>query len=210
MTDRKRIILLLIIAVMMAFAGNPVFARGNKEAGLPEPVEVKGDFGNESEKDVSNKDSGYPPEGWVTDIHEAYRIANAENKKILIDFTGSDWCGWCKKLEKEIFSKPEFKSWADDNLVKLFIDAPQGIKLSNEQIKHNQTISQLLGIQGYPSIWLLDSDLSPLLVTGYRKGGPEEYIKHLSEDRVDVKDEEREKFRISFTQAIEENLGPLK
>ena len=189
---------------MLFFAVAAVNAGGNKEAGLPEPVEAVSPA-----KAQKAAVSDYPPQGWITDIKEAYKTAQAENKQILIDFTGSDWCVWCKKLSKEVFNTEEFKSFADKNLVLLYLDFPQSLKLPQEQVNHNQIIAQLLGVKGYPSIWLLDSDYSPLLVTGYREGGAEEYIRHLSEDRPDVSEADRENFRVSFTEAIESNFGSL-
>lgn len=159
---------------------------------------------------VSNLQDNYPPADWVTDISEAYRLAQEGNKNILLNFTGSDWCVWCKKLTNEVFSTPEFKSYADDNLVLLFLDFPNSIDLPAEQVQHNQFLAQVLGVTGYPTLWLLGSDFSPLLKTGYQSGGVEEYIRHLSEDRPDVEPKERENFKASFTEAIEANFGPLK
>jgi protein disulfide-isomerase len=181
-----------------------VNALGNKDEGLAEPAEKA----VVAEKKAESSD--YPPQGWVTDIKEAYKIAQADNKQILVNFTGSDWCVWCKKLSKEVFTTPEFKAYADKNLVLLYLDFPQSLKLPQEQVNHNQIIAQLLNVRGYPSIWLLDSDYSPLMVTGYREGGAEEYIRHLSEDRPEVSDKERENFRASFTEAVEVNFGALE
>ncbi len=206
MNGKKNYLALLFVMILIAAGFSTVYARGNSEAGQPEPVEVKT---AETAGKVSTS-SDYPPQGWVTDIREAYRIAQADNKKILVNFTGSDWCVWCKKLRDEIFTTPEFTAYADKNLVLLFLDFPNGIDLSAEQVRHNQIIAQLLNVRGYPSIWLLDSDLSALMVTGYREGGASEYIRHLTEDRPDVSDEDRENFRKAFAEAIEANIGPLK
>ena len=195
------IILLLILTAFSAAA------MGNRDAGKPEPVEMKSATDESAAKQVNDPD--YPPEGWVTDIREAYKIAQAEDKQILINFTGSDWCVWCKKLSKEVFTTPEFKTYADENLVLLFLDFPNTINLPKTQTDHNFMIAQLLGVQGYPSIWLLDGDLSPIMATGYRDGGSSEYIRHLSEDRPDIDPAEREDFRKGFTQAIETNIGEL-
>ncbi|MDC7124597.1 MAG: thioredoxin family protein [Spirochaetales bacterium] len=161
--------------------------------------------GNSSKADVT-----YPPKGWVTDIREAYRIAQKENKMIFVDFTGSDWCVWCKRLDAEVFSESEFKEYAEKNLVLLFVDSPSGIELSSEQIRHNQLLAQILGVKGYPTIWLFGSDLSPLLSTGYQRGGAAEYIRHLEEDRPSISKEQSDDFKASFKKAIEDNLGKLE
>lgn len=153
------------------------------------------------------KDANYPPKAWVTDIHEAYNIAQNENKNILINFTGSDWCVWCHRLSDEVFSTTKFKKYADENLVLLFLDFPNKRELSSKQQLHNQLVAQMLGIKGYPSVWLLDKDLSPLLVTGYKDGGAENYVSHLKEDRISISEEESKEFRVAFKKTIEDNLG---
>lgn len=53
-------------------------------------------------------------EGWLVNLEEAYQQSNKTGKPIMANFTGSDWCGWCKKLTASVFSKPEFKSWAKE------------------------------------------------------------------------------------------------
>ncbi|HAK47205.1 MAG TPA: hypothetical protein DCO79_14965 [Spirochaeta sp.] len=216
MNGRLRNILLLLITILIFTGVTAACARGNSEAGQPEQVAVKDPGENAVESVVENvaanaenADSDYPPEGWVTDIREAYKLAQAGDKQILLNFTGSDWCVWCTRLREEVFDTPEFQAFVDENLVMLYLDFPNSIDLPPEQIKHNQIIAQLLGIKGYPSIWLLDSDFSPLLATGYRKGGPGGYISHLQNDRPDISPEELENFRAGFTDAIEVNIGPL-
>lgn len=211
----KRYSLLILVVFVLLAVAFPVSGSGNKEAGQPEPVEMKEDEAgqiNESDKtesDASSLPADYPPEGWVTDIREAYSLAQDGDKDILVNFTGSDWCAWCKKLVDEVFSTPEFQAYADENLVMLYLDFPQGISLPAEQVQHNQFLAQLLGVQGYPTLWLLASDFSPLLKTGYQQGGGEAYARHLEQDRPDVPEEEVENFRNAFTAAVEETFGSL-
>jgi len=151
----------------------------------------------------------YPPRGWTDSITDGIARAERENKMLLLDFTGSDWCVWCKKLESEVWSTPEFKAWADDNLVKVFIDYPQTIDLSDDQRMQNELLKQYFGIEGYPTIFLLDSNLTPLLRTGYKEGGPAEYIRHLKEDR-NLRVDSPEEFRTNFRGVIEEYIGPIE
>ena len=191
-------IALAFFLIGFIFTGFSVSAGGSKEVSAVE----------EKQPEQENE-TVYPPKGWVTDISEAYKKAQAEDKEILVNFTGSDWCVWCKRLSEEVFTTPEFLAYSDDNLVKLFLDFPNTIDLSEEQVFHNQVIGQVLGVQGYPSIWLMDKNLAPLMVTGYREGGADEYIRHLEEDRPDVSQEEREAFKAAFIEAIESNIGPL-
>jgi protein disulfide-isomerase len=150
----------------------------------------------------------YPPEGWTDSITEAISQAERENKMIMLDFTGSDWCGWCHKLENEVWNTSEFVSWSDENLIKVFLDFPRQISLSEEQINQNKLMQQYFGVRGYPTIFLLDSNLTPLLKTGYREGGPVEYIRHLSEDR-NLQIDSPEEFRREFRSVVEQYIGPI-
>jgi protein disulfide-isomerase len=150
----------------------------------------------------------YPPEGWTASITDAISQAEREDKMIMLDFTGSDWCGWCHKLENEVWNTSEFETWADDNVVKVFLDFPQGIDLTTEQKQQNGLLQQVFGVQGYPTVFLLDSDLTPLLKTGYREGGADEYIRHLSSDRPRMM-ESPEEFGDYFRGIIEEYIGPI-
>ncbi len=151
----------------------------------------------------------YPPQGWNDSITEGIAQAEREGKMLLLDFTGSDWCVWCSKLESEVWTTPEFESWSRENLVKVFLDFPQTISLSDEQKLQNQLLQQYFGVKGYPTIFLLDSNLTPLLQTGYHEGGPGEYIRHLQEDR-NLNVDSPEAFRTSFRGVIEEYIGPIK
>ena len=74
----------------------------------------------------------YPPEGWTTDITEAVARAGREDRRILINFTGSDWCTWCRKLEGEVFAEQAFIDYADEELVLVFLDFPNSISQSEE------------------------------------------------------------------------------
>lgn len=150
----------------------------------------------------------YPPEGWTDSISEAISQAERENKMIMLDFTGSDWCGWCQKLEDEVWNTSEFETWSEKNLVKVFLDFPRQISLSEDTKKQNQLLQQYFGVRGYPTIFLLDSNLIPLLKTGYREGGPSEYIRHLSEDR-NLQIDSPEEFRSNFRGVVEQFIGPI-
>lgn len=210
--NRKHTLLLIIISLLMISLTS--CSRGSKETAeadkSPEVETAAAETSAEEPPAAVEEEPSYPPAGWVIDIREAYKIAQAEDKRILINFTGSDWCVWCKKLSAEVFSTDEFRAYAETNLVLLYLDFPNGIELPAEQVSHNQLIMQILGVQGYPSIWLFDKDLNPLMATGYQEGGPGNYIRHLEEDRPEIAEEERENFRLGFTIAIEDMLGPLK
>lgn len=116
---------------------------------------------------------------WETNFKEAVVKAKKENKALLVNFTGSDWCGWCIRLDKEVFSKEEFAKYADKNLVLVKIDFPRKTQLSEELKQQNQALAGKYGVRGLPTILLMDSNEEILLQTGYRRGGPDAYIDHL-------------------------------
>jgi thioredoxin-related protein len=95
---------------------------------------------------------------WQTDYVRALETAKTENKQVLLDFTGSDWCGPCIELKKRVFSRSEFRSYAEKNLVLVEVDYPQGKRQSPELVKQNDKLGKQYGIDktGFPTIVLLD------------------------------------------------------
>ena len=121
-------------------------------------------------------------EGWTHDYEAANTQATEQKKDMLLDFTGSDWCGWCIKLVDEVFSKDDFKAYADKNLVLVELDFPRDkSKVSEETRAQNEKLKDQFGIRGYPTIYLTDGTGKPYARTGYKAGGPEAYIAHLEE-----------------------------
>lgn len=118
-------------------------------------------------------------EGWSTDFEAAKKLAAEKNLPILADFSGSDWCGWCIKLDREVFSKKEFQDYAKSNLVTFLADFPARKKLDEKVAKQNAELAKKYGIRGYPTVLLLDKDGKVLARTGYQAGGPEAYVKHV-------------------------------
>lgn len=151
----------------------------------------------------------YPPENWNPSFTSVVKQAAAEDKYILLNFTGSDWCIWCKRLWKEVFSTDDFKDWADKNAVLAYLDFPSERELSQNQKTQNSYLQQFLGVKGYPSIWLLDSDLTPLLITGYKEGGVDSYLSHLENDRTELKEDQIDQFKAQMASFIEEYIAPL-
>ena len=122
----------------------------------------------------------FASEGWETDFEKAKAKAQAENKHILIDFSGSDWCGWCIKLDKEVFSKDAFKAYAKDNLVLVLADFPRDKSGQSDQVQaQNKKLSKEFGVRGFPTVYVLDSAGKPVAKTGYQAGGPEVYVEHI-------------------------------
>jgi protein disulfide-isomerase len=113
-------------------------------------------------------------EGWITDYDAGLTQAGKEDKMVLLDFTGSDWCGWCIKLVKSTFSKPEFQKFAAANLVLVELDYPQGKEQSAEVKAQNEKLSKQYGVEGFPTLVLLNSKGKEIARNvGYLAGGPE-------------------------------------
>lgn len=117
--------------------------------------------------------------GWSEDYAASLAKAKADDKMVLLDFTGSDWCGWCIKIDNEIFSKPEFQAYAKDNLELVELDFPRGKTLPANVKAQNEKLAQEYGIQGFPTIVVLNSKGKKVGELGYMPGGPEAFIAEL-------------------------------
>ncbi len=120
---------------------------------------------------------------WLTDLPKAQAKAKEENKLVLMDFTGSDWCGWCIKLKKEVFSKPAFEAYAKKNLVLVEVDFPRTKAQPSALKKANEALSQKYAIEGYPTIIVLDGAGKKLGTLGYMPGGPDVFLAELDKLR---------------------------
>jgi protein disulfide-isomerase len=116
---------------------------------------------------------------WLTSLAEAKAEAAKRKVSILADFSGSDWCGWCIKLEKEVFSTEAFRKYASENLVLLLVDFPRTKPQSDEIKKQNNELAEKFGIEGFPTILLLDAGGALLGRTSYLPGGGDNYVMHL-------------------------------
>jgi len=116
---------------------------------------------------------------WTDDFAAAKEAAKAQNKHMLLNFTGSDWCGWCIRLHKEVFSKDAFKEYAKENLILVEIDFPRKKSLKSKIQEQNETLQRTFEIAGYPTIILLDPNGNLIGRTGYKAGGAEAYVAHL-------------------------------
>lgn len=90
---------------------------------------------------------------WHTDLMKANELAVKSGKPLFGFFTGSDWCGWCHKLQRDVFAKPEFVKWAKANVILLELDFPRAKQLPQETMQQNQSLQQAFQVQGYPTIW---------------------------------------------------------
>jgi thioredoxin-related protein len=121
---------------------------------------------------------------WLTDYKKAQQEAKAGNKFLLLDFTGSDWCGWCKRFDKEVLLQPEFKDFARDNLVVVELDFPRAKQQTPELKKQNRELAQQYEIVGFPTIVVLSADGQKLWrYDGYFPDGPAAFIAQLQKLR---------------------------
>jgi thioredoxin-related protein len=119
---------------------------------------------------------------WSDNLSLVIEQAKQTNKPILINFTGSDWCGWCHKLRDEVFSQKEFMDYATANLILFEADFPTPkIKQTDALKAQNNELQTRYKIEGYPTIILIDKDMNELGRTGYQYGGAESYVAHLKE-----------------------------
>ncbi|HRI01494.1 MAG TPA: thioredoxin family protein [Saprospiraceae bacterium] len=95
-------------------------------------------------------------EGWLVNLDEAFEKSRKTGKPVMANFTGSDWCGWCKRLTAAVFSKPEFKEWADKNVILLELDYPRFKQLPANIQQQNQSMQQFFQIRGYPTVCVFD------------------------------------------------------
>lgn len=120
---------------------------------------------------------------WFTDVSIATDLSIKENKPMFLFFTGSDWCGWCIRLQKEVFKTPEFEKWAKDNVVLVELDFPRRTPQEPEIQKQNAELQQTFAVQGYPTVWFVNAskkdgkiNLEKLGSTGYLAGGPSAWL----------------------------------
>jgi thioredoxin-related protein len=128
-------------------------------------------------------------DAWMVDYDAALEEAKQEGKDLLVDFSGSDWCGWCIKLDKEVFSHEAFQAEATNTFVLVMLDFPRKpenkAKISEALQKRNGELKTELGIRGFPSVLLMGSDGKPYARTGYQRGGVDSYLEHLNTLRAD-------------------------
>ena len=123
---------------------------------------------------------------WHTDIAKAATLSEKSKKPLLLFFTGSDWCGWCMKLQREVLKTPEFTKWAKDNVILVELDFPKNTAQSDALKQQNAQIHQFFQVRGYPTIVFANSTktadgkitFEALGSTGYVAGGPATWVDH--------------------------------
>lgn len=118
---------------------------------------------------------------WTTDYNAALAAASGSNRKVFLFFTGSDWCGWCKRLDAEILGTSEFQEYARENLILVKLDFPQSIPQSAQLKAQNAELSQKYKIEGFPTVVVLNASGRTVGRTGYTRGGPSPFIAQLKQ-----------------------------
>ncbi|MBL8843139.1 MAG: thioredoxin family protein [Planctomycetes bacterium] len=171
--------------------GRSGYAPGGPKAWIKEAeAAMKG--GAPDQKPAGEADAQVQGDSWLTDFAAAQKLAKKSKKPLLVDFTGSDWCGWCIKLDEEVFSKAEFKTWAAENVVLVKLDFPRKTKLPDELAKQNKELAAKYSIQGYPTILFLDAKGEKIEQSGYLEGGPEKWIAD-AEKKLGIKSKKKAK-----------------
>ncbi len=158
------------------------YAKTGYQAGGPEKYLKHLAFLKEAKPLVDVKDL------WIENYAVAKAKAAAQAKDLLINFTGSDWCIWCVRLEKGVFSKPFFKTHAPEDFVFAKIDFPQKKKQSKERVAQNKGLQSEFStkhgkdfkFRGFPTVYLADPSGKPYGITGYKDMSPEKYVEHLT------------------------------
>jgi protein disulfide-isomerase len=117
---------------------------------------------------------------WLTDLEAAKAQAAREGKHVMINFTGSDWCGWCMRLKQEVFSQPEFESYAGKNLVLVEIDFPKRKPMPQAMLRANAQIADRFKVTGYPSLVFLNAAGKEVVRTGYQPGGARSFVQAIA------------------------------
>lgn len=114
---------------------------------------------------------------WLTDLPKAQAAAKQDNKLVLMDFTGSDWCPPCKALHKNVLTSKEFADYAKEKLVLVLVDFPNQKQLPADQKKANDALAKKYKVRAFPTVIVLDSTGKQLgLLEGYSGEGPKDFI----------------------------------
>ena len=122
--------------------------------------------------------------GWATDYKKAQEEAKASHRLVLVNFTGSDWCGYCIQFDRAILSQPQFKDYASKNLVLVEIDFPRRKAQSPETKKQNVELAERYQVEGFPTLVVLNGDGKTVWrYDGYYAGGVTAFLAELDKAR---------------------------
>lgn len=121
---------------------------------------------------------------WHNDVEEAVKLSEQTKKPLLLFFTGSDWCGWCIRLQNEVFKTPEFTKWANEKVILVELDFPRRKVLPEKIQAQNNELQNFFQVSGFPTVWIVNANktadgkinLTQLGRTGYVAGGPAAWL----------------------------------
>lgn len=119
---------------------------------------------------------------WLTNYEEAMTLAKEQSKPLLLFFTGTGWCPYCTKLEQEVFHTQEFAQSSGGQFIFMILDFPQDKYAMNPQIvAQNRQLQRKFDVRSFPTVILYDAQQQRQIgITGYRPGGPKQYVNHLN------------------------------
>lgn len=126
--------------------------------------------------EVMPGNAGVDGKTWLVNFDQAKLTSSRLNRPILVDFTGSDWCGWCIRLDEEVFAEREFQAWAEKHVVLLKLDFPNLTQLPKSLAIQNETLRKAYAVQGFPTILFLNKEGEVLAKSGYESGGAQSWI----------------------------------
>ncbi len=116
---------------------------------------------------------------WLNDFKASTERARKEDKDLLVLFTGSDWCSWCIRLDREVFSREGFTLEARKRFVLVELDFPRRLEQPEKIREQNEALKKQFAITLWPTVYLLDARGRPYAKTGYEAGGEKKYLKRL-------------------------------
>jgi len=127
---------------------------------------------------------GHGNQEWLTDVNVAIQKSIETGKPMFLFFTGSDWCGWCIRLQNEVFHSDKFTQWSKENVILVELDFPRRKALPQELQNQNNTLQQIFGVQGFPTVHFVTPQMNddntvnfqPIGQSGYLAGGPDAWI----------------------------------
>ena len=129
-----------------------------------------------------------PNTGWTVSYDQAISESQQTNKPVMLLFTGSDWCIYCKKLEAEVFATEQFSNWSSGKFVKVEVDFPQGSVLPHSISQQNEQLKQRYAgmVTSYPTVLFVDANGNTIAKTGYMPGGASNWMQQVDELLSDV------------------------
>lgn len=124
---------------------------------------------------------------WLTNFEQAVEQSRNQGKPIFLFFTGSDWCGWCHKLQNEVLNTPEFSEKVGDKFVFVLLDFPMKVPQDPNIAKQNKELQSRFAVKGYPAVIILDERQNAIETTGYRPGGGRAYADYILQKVKDSK-----------------------